>query len=82
MTALPDWVSAWPGLGVVDDRDSRQEVFARLEEYRPERLLIVVDGGQTPDRGSVSLVRDLSGKAGQARVFLQPRASGLQRYEL
>lgn len=82
MVALPDWVKVWPALGIVDDRQSRQAVFDRLQKHCPERLLIVVDGGQTPDRGSVALVRDLAGKAGRARVFLQPRASGLHRDDL
>lgn len=82
MTGIPDGLAHWPSLGVIDDRVRRVDVLSRLDQQRPERLLIVVDGGQTPDRGSVALVRELSVKAAQARVLLQPRGVGPERSEL
>lgn len=79
---MPEWSKAWPGLGVVDDRQTRADALALLKGRPPERLLIVVDAGQTPDRGSVSLARELASFAGKARVVMQPREGGADRSEL
>jgi len=79
---MPDWSKAWPGFGVVDDRQTRADALALLKGRPPERLLIVVDAGQTPDRGSISLARELASFAGKARVVMQPRDGGADRSDL
>lgn len=79
LVSMPAWTQHWPSLGIVDDRSSRASVLDSLGQQMPARLLIVVDAGQTPDRGSISLARELAARAGQARVFLQLRQDGPDR---
>jgi hypothetical protein len=54
----------------VDDRRSRQHAEQRLSEWRPQRLLIVVDARQTPDRGLIRTILTLGKLAVQTKVFL------------
>lgn len=57
-------------LGVVDSREQRRQTIARLEANPPARLLVACDSRLSPDRGSVSLIAELSRHAGDCRVWL------------
>jgi len=61
--------------GNLDTREERNRVLDALAQSAASRLLIACDARQTPDRGTLSLVADLSAHAGQTRVWLiTPRA--------
>lgn len=57
-------------LGVVDDRQQRQRLLDALQDRLPEKLLVVCDGQQTPDRGTVNLITELASFATQTRVLI------------
>lgn len=57
-------------LGVTDDRTQRQRLLNHMHTSPPRQLLIVCDGRQTPDRGIVALIHELSGMAHQTHVLL------------
>jgi hypothetical protein len=57
-------------LGVIDTRAQRSALLDHLQLQPPHRLLLVCDGRQTPDRGTVALLADLAGLAGAAHVAL------------
>lgn len=70
---------AWPpgplapgvaDLGVIDGRTQRNALLDRLQQHAPERLLMVCDAQQTPDRGTTAMLAELAGFAGQAHVAL------------
>lgn len=56
--------------GNIDTREQRMALLDRLQEYPPEKLLIVCDPRQTPDRGTISMLTDLAGLARQTCVLL------------
>lgn len=67
--------SAYCG-GNLDTREQRNGLLDALAAAPAPRLLIACDTRQTPDRGTVSLIADLSSKALQTRVWLiQPFAA-------
>lgn len=57
--------------GNLDTREQRNALLEQLTRQPPARLLIVCDGEQTPDRGTVGLVAELTRTARQARVWLR-----------
>ncbi len=57
-------------LGVIDTRAQRAALLDLLQSRPPTRLLLVCDGRQTPDRGTVALAADLASIAQQSHVFL------------
>jgi len=57
-------------LGIIDDRTQRRRLLDMLAGSPPEKLLIVCDGHQTPDRGSINLISELVATAQHARVLL------------
>ncbi len=62
-----------PGVGdagVVDSREQRRRVMSQVEASKPRRLLIACDPRLSPDRGSLSLIADLSVHAGECAVWL------------
>jgi hypothetical protein len=62
--------------GNLDTREQRNGLLDALASAPAPRLLIACDARQTPDRGTVSLIADLSSKALQTRVWLiQPPAA-------
>ena len=69
-----DWPPALPAgvrdAGVLDTRDQRKSLLAELRSNPPVRLLIVCDARQSPDRGSLELIAELSRHAGSCRVGL------------
>ena len=74
LPAEAQWPPPLPGgvrdAGVIDSRDQRKRLFADLEADPPARLLIACDARQTPDRGSLELIAELSRNAGDSRVWL------------
>lgn len=54
----------------VDDRASREQAHARLQQIKPARLLIMADARQTPDRGVVRAILLFGGQAVQTKVCL------------
>ncbi|QTQ33177.1 DUF2868 domain-containing protein [Aromatoleum bremense] len=68
------WPSALPAgvrdAGVIDSREQRKRLVAELQADPPARLLVACDARQTPDRGSLELIAELSRHAGDCRVWL------------
>lgn len=69
----------WPPAGVpasvqlagnLDSREERNRVLDALAQAAASRLMIACDARQTPDRGTLSLIAELSAHAGQTRVWL------------
>jgi hypothetical protein len=56
--------------GNLDSRLQRNQVLDALAETPATRLLIACDARQTPDRGTLALIAELSAKAGQTAVWL------------
>ncbi|MBV2263660.1 MAG: DUF2868 domain-containing protein, partial [Thauera sp.] len=52
--------AGWEDGGRLDSREQRRAVRERFAAHPPARLLVVVDGRQTPDRGSLGLIADLA----------------------
>lgn len=69
--ALPSAVS---DLGVVDTREQRHRVLDKLRHTSAERLLLCCDARQTPDRGTLALIGELSSLSGDMRVALLPES--------
>lgn len=70
---------AWPPAGLpasaysagnLDTREQRNSLLDALAATPPPRLLIACDARQTPDRGTLALIADLSSKAALTRVWL------------
>jgi len=56
--------------GILDTREQRNALLDTLARAAAPRLLLACDARQTPDRGTLMLIADLSGKAAQTRVWL------------
>lgn len=82
LPAMPPWTQDWPSPTLVNDRQSRADAMSLLERKSIGRLLLLVDAGQTPDRGVISLAQTLATGAGVTRVLLLPRPSGPDRSDL
>lgn len=66
--ALPPGVR---DLGVADTREQREGLHRTLAAAPARRLLMACDGRLSPDRGSLSLIAELSQHAGHCAVWLQ-----------
>ncbi|MNT47436.1 hypothetical protein D3C72_1841510 [compost metagenome] len=62
--------------GNLDTREERNRVLDALSQSAASRLLIACDARQTPDRGTLSLIADLSAHARQTGVWLITPGSG------
>ncbi|WP_050814842.1 DUF2868 domain-containing protein [Achromobacter arsenitoxydans] len=62
--------------GNLDTREERNRVLDALSQSAASRLLIACDARQTPDRGTLSLIADLSAHAGQTGVWLITPGAG------
>lgn len=74
LAGQPGWPPPLPpgtiDAGVVDSREDRKKVAAALRVDPPARLLVACDAQQSPDRGSLELIADLSRHANDSRVLL------------
>jgi hypothetical protein len=68
---LPDTVT---DLGIVDTRSQRHALMDSLQAHPGARLLLVCDGRQTPDRGTIALLADLASLAAHTSVLVQESA--------
>lgn len=80
------WPPAWVGDGVldggnIDDRHQRNALLGHLAQHRPQRLLLVCDVNQTPDRGTLALITELMNLSASGRILLLAMGSGPQRFE-
>ena len=66
-------------LGVIDERPQRQRLLDILQVQPPQKLLIVCDGRQTPDRGAIALIHELAGMARQTSVFVLSGSGPVRR---
>jgi hypothetical protein len=57
-------------LGIIDTRAQRKALLDRLQAQPPQKLLIVCDARQTPDRGTVALASDLASLAEHTHIAL------------
>lgn len=56
--------------GNLDSREERNALLDALAASPASRLLLVCDAGQTPDRGSLSMIAALAAHTGQMRIWL------------
>lgn len=57
-------------LGVIDTREQRRALLEALRSSPVDRLLVCCDARQTPDRGTLALLTELSSLAGAMQVAL------------
>lgn len=62
--------------GILDSRESRNRLLDQLTRFPPARLAIACDPRRSPDRGSLTLIAELSRCAGSTRVWLLPAPVG------
>ncbi|MBP6020346.1 MAG: DUF2868 domain-containing protein [Burkholderiaceae bacterium] len=71
--------TAWPplalspdtvDLGLNDTRPQRKQLLDSFQQQPPARLLVVCDAQQTPDRGTLALLAQLSGLSQQMHILL------------
>ena len=81
----------WPprGLGaeishtvLMTSRESRNLARRQIAQLSPRRLVIACDALQTPDRGTLRLIEELSSYAGLTRIWLQQSAHAGARTEV
>ena len=65
----PQWPAALAG-GRLDSRDHRRQALDTLAAHPLERLLVAVDARQSPDRGALALLAELSRYAHRMGVWL------------
>ncbi|MFW8566084.1 DUF2868 domain-containing protein [Orrella sp. 11846] len=82
LVALPDWAQAYSGPGLVNDRESRAQALIWLDEQAPARLLLILDGGQTPDRGTMGYAIELISRVDVLQTVLVQRVTGPDRQSL
>jgi hypothetical protein len=70
--------------GVLDDREQRRRLLEQLTRFPPQRLAIACDPRRSPDRGTLTLIGELSRCAAQSRVWLlqPPAGEGLDSNRL
>lgn len=66
----------WVTLGIVDNLASRETTLQALAQRPPNKLLIICDALQTPDRGTLRLIDNLQKFAQQNHVFLMHAVEG------
>ncbi|WP_459616421.1 DUF2868 domain-containing protein [Bordetella sp. 2513F-2] len=62
--------------GNLDTRETRHALLDALTRTPAPRLLLACDASQTPDRGSLALIAELSQLAAQTRVWLHGAGAG------
>ncbi len=74
--------AAWPAFsaaastqdgGILESREQRHALLDRLHAHPVKGLLLVVDAAQTPDRGTLHLISELSALARASHVLLWER---------
>lgn len=66
---LPEQVA---NAGVLDDRAQRKRLLEDLTQHPPARLVVACDPRRSPDRGTLSLISELSHCAALTRIWLLP----------
>lgn len=64
--------------GVIDTREDRQRLVAALRAAPPRRLVVACDARLSPDRGSLQFLAELTGHAGECRVWLLGAGRGAE----
>ncbi|CAA0090697.1 putative membrane protein [Halioglobus japonicus] len=68
------WPPALPAAvtdaGILDSRESRQNLLEQMSRFPPERLAIACDPRRSPDRGSLGLIAELARNAAATRIWL------------
>jgi Protein of unknown function (DUF2868) len=62
--------------GILDDRAQRKRLLEALTRQPPARLVIACDPRRSPDRGTLSLISELSHCAAETRLWLLPAPPG------
>lgn len=73
--------TGWIDAGVVDTRAEREQLLQRLLQRPPDYLVIVCDASQTPDRGVVAWLGELSSYGRYCAVVLQLEPDGTVQTE-
>ena len=58
--------------GILDNRESRQQLLEQLAQVPPARLAIACDPRRSPDRGSLGLIAELARSAVATHIWLLP----------
>ena len=58
--------------GILDNRESRQQLLEQLAHVPPARLAIACDPRRSPDRGSLGLIAELARSAVATHIWLLP----------
>mgnify|MGYP001557642011 CR=1 FL=1 len=66
----PGLAAAIHDAGNIDTREQRMSLLDRLQAHPPKKLLVVCDGRQTPDRGTIAILADLASIAAQTHLLL------------
>ncbi len=56
--------------GILDSRESRQQLLEQLARFPPARLVIACDPRRSPDRGSLGLIAELVRHAAATQIWL------------
>lgn len=57
-------------LGLNDTRPQRKQLLDDLQRQPPTKLMVVCDAQQTPDRGTLALLAQLTGLSGEMHILL------------
>lgn len=64
------WPENWQDAGLVDSRDQRSQLLARLATHSFEHLVLCVDAEQTPDRGVVAWLAELATYSAYCTIYV------------
>jgi len=62
--------------GLLDSRESRQRLLEQLTRFPSARLAVACDPRRSPDRGTLTLISELSRCSAETRVWLLPPPAG------
>lgn len=77
-TGLPEHLQAGPN---ITDRAQREAILQQLHRQAPRTLLLAVDGEQTPDRGALAFIQEVSALVGHSHIVLLSDTSAAARRE-
>lgn len=69
--AHTQWPAHWQWFGVVDSRQERQAFIDHLQQQPPEHVVMLCDGQQTPDRGLMAWLVEVSHYADNETVVVE-----------
>lgn len=65
----------WVDAGRIDTREQREQLLQVLLQHVPDYVVLVCDASQTPDRGVIAWLSELSGYSRHCAIVLQSEAT-------